>query len=74
MRSIESMMAKPKPKKRTRRAVNARRTLEERECAAEKHLDAWLGKMDQAMFKVKYYRAVLKQVRRLQAAKVFGDA
>ena len=68
--------AKPKPKKRTRRAVNGRRTLEERECAAEKHLDAWLTKMDQAMTKVKHYQKELKKARKMQAQEkskeVFG--
>ena len=61
-----------KPKKRTRRAVNARRTLEEREQAADKLLDEWLGKMDKAMGKVKHYQKELKKVRKLQA-KVVAD-
>ncbi len=68
---------KAKPKKRTRRAVNARRTLVEREQAANLKLDEWLGKMDKAMSKVKHYQAEQKRVRRLQAAEaadaVFGD-
>lgn len=69
-------VATPKPKKRTRRAVKARRTLEEQEAAAEKLLTQWEGKLDTAISKVQFYRRELKNVRKRQAkqasAKVFS--
>lgn len=68
--------AQPKPKKRTRRAVKARRTLEEQEAAAEKLLTQWEAKLDTAISKVQFYRKELKNVRKRQAkrisAKVFS--
>lgn len=69
--------AKKPPKKRTRRAVKARRTLEEQEAAAEKKLTEWEAKLDAAISKVQFYRKELKQVRKKRARKigddVFGD-
>ncbi len=68
--------AKPKRRSTTRRAVNMRRTLAEREQAANKHLDKWLTKMDTAVAKVKHYNGELKKVRKIQAKEaadaVFG--
>ncbi len=54
-------------KKRTRRAVKARRTLVEQEQFTEKHLTNWEGKLDQAIGKVQHYRRELKAVRAKQA-------
>ncbi len=64
------MAPKTPTKKRTRRAVNARRSLAEREQAANKHLDEWLTKMRFAMNKVEHYRRELKKVHKVHAKKV----
>lgn len=60
-------------KKRTRRAVNARRTLDQREGVALQKLDHWLDVLERATTKVKLYRRELQRVRTLKAGKV-GDA
>ena len=68
--------AKP-AKKRTRRAVNARRSLDEREKVADLKLVEWMRKLDYALTKVKFYQQELKRTRAAQASKeadaVFGD-
>lgn len=63
-------------KKRTQRAVRGRRTLDEREQAANLKLDEWITKMRFAMNKVDHYQAELKSVRQARASatadEVFG--
>jgi len=67
---------KPKKKKRTRRAVNARRSLEQREAIALQKLDEWLRNLEIALGKVKWYRLELRAVRARKASReadsVFG--
>ena len=52
------------PKKRTRRAVNMRRSLVEQEEAAQKHLDTWMINLKRAIGKVDHYQGALKKARR----------
>ena len=59
--------AKKKIAKRTRRAVRGRRTLDEREAAANLKLDEWMGKMRFAMNKVEHYRSEANAVRTARA-------
>lgn len=62
-------LVKNKPKKRTRRAVKARRTLEQRESLAVQKIDEWLAETKRALSKVDYYQRELKAVRRLMAVR-----
>lgn len=64
-------------KKRTRRAVKARRSIDEREAFAHKLYEEWWTKLERAMSKVQFYRGELNQARKdrakAMADEVFGD-
>lgn len=56
---------KKTPKKRTRRAVKARRTPEQRVDVAQRRFEMWLDRLELASNKVAYYRRELRDARRL---------
>lgn len=58
-------------KKRTRRAVTARRTDAQNEANARKKREEWWGKMKAAMRKVEFYDALVKTYSRKAADKLF---